>query len=42
MISFHIAQNGRHFGVPNKAFLGCLNFLHDFGIGIIHEILGKF
>jgi hypothetical protein len=30
MISFHIAQKGRHFGVFDKAFLGCLNVFAQF------------
>jgi hypothetical protein len=30
MIFFHIAQNGGHFGVLVKVFLGCLNFLVQF------------
>jgi len=27
---FHIAQNGGHFGVTDKVFLGCLKFLVQF------------
>ncbi len=30
MISFHIAQNGGHFRVLDKAYLGRLNFFAQF------------